>query len=116
MRERKDNSVYLKHMRDAAMQISEYVAGHSKEEFINSEWDQAAVMHNLEIIGEAASNIDSAYQANSAQIPWRTIIGLRNVLIHDYIDVDLDVVWQIISQDLPVLSLQVDKILTQSDV
>jgi uncharacterized protein with HEPN domain len=111
MRNNRDNIAYLRHIQDAAEQIFEYLSHHTPEDFIRNEWDQAAVIRNLEIIGEAANKIDKSFQESYPQIAWRTIIGLRNVLIHDYMEVDTAVVWQIIDTDLKALYEQISKIL-----
>ena len=105
--------LFLSDIVESIENIESFSKGITKDKFEKNKLRQSAVIRQLEIIGEAASNIESDYRANNAEIPWRTIIGLRNVLIHDYMDVDLDVVWQIITQDLPVLAMQVDKILGQ---
>lgn len=111
MRKRRDNVVYLKHIRDAVKKISQYVSEHSPNEFKENPWDQDAVVRNLEIIGEAANNLDSDFRSNYNQIPWRAIIDFRNIAVHDYADLDLEVVWQILDVDLPELQEQIKQIL-----
>ncbi len=113
MRNAKDNKAYLRHIKDAADKILTYASTASLESFAASGWDQDALMHNLEIIGEAANNIESDFRAKYPDIPWRTIISLRNTLIHDYSDVDINVVWQIVTVDLPKFHKQIVDILSQ---
>ena len=88
-----------------------YTAENDFNKFKLNEWDQDAVLRNLEVIGEASNNIEDEFLKQYPQIPWRTIINLRNVLIHDYADVDLNIIWQIISKDLPNFYKEIVKIL-----
>lgn len=111
MRKGKDNFVYLHHISDSINQIFKYLTKNNFDDFIENEWDQAAVMRHLEIIGEASNNLDKDFQEKYSEIPWGVIIGLRNVLIHDYMDIDVDVVWQIITKDLRPLHKQIEKII-----
>lgn len=111
MRSPKDNNAYLLHIKDAGEKIIKYCSNHDFLQFQKNEWDQDAVMRNLEIIGEAANNIDDVFSEKYPEIPWRTIVNLRNVLIHDYIDVDLNIIWKIITKDLPVFYQQILAIL-----
>ena len=113
MRNPKDNKAYLLHIKDASEKILDYVSKHDFSKFQENQWDQDAVMRNLEIIGEATNNIDDEYLKQYSDIPWRTIINLRNVLIHDYVDVDLNIIWQIITYDLPIFYKQVSEILNK---
>jgi uncharacterized protein with HEPN domain len=64
---------------------------------------QDAVMHQIQIIGEAANRLSSSFKERSSPIPWRDIIGMRNKLVHDYMGVDLEAVWETARKDIPVL-------------
>lgn len=114
MREGRSNIVYIQHMRDAMQKIMSYSSSHIYNNLLSDEWDQDAVMRNLEIIGEAANNLDESFRANYREIPWRKIIDFRNVVVHDYADLDLEIVWQIISKDIPKLSSQIIQILKEN--
>ncbi|MEK7071122.1 MAG: DUF86 domain-containing protein [Patescibacteria group bacterium] len=107
MRNVQDNRAYLLHIKDASEKIIDYVSKNSFQNFEVNEWDQDAVMRNLEIIGEAVNNLEDKFLEMYPDVPWRTIVNLRNVLIHDYVDVDMNVVWQIIAKDLPIFYRQV---------
>ena len=113
MRNSKDNKAYLLHIRDASDKILAYVSTHNIDNFVANEWDQDAVMRNLEIIGEATNNMEGEFIKQYPEIPWKTIINLRNILVHDYVDVDLNVVWQIITKDLPIFFKQISEILNK---
>lgn len=107
----KDPIPYISHMRDAADAVLSYASTHSYEDFSESDWDQAAAIRNLEIIGEAATNISDEYRSQHPDIPWRDIIDFRNVAIHEYMEVDIQIVWSIIQHDLPPLREQLRDIL-----
>lgn len=113
MRSKRENTVYLKHIVDAIEKINEYLANHSFEDFSKKEWDQDATVRNLEIIGEAGNNLDIEFRNQRNHIPWRAIIDFRNFAIHDYADIDLDIVWSIITVNLPELLQQVKTLLTE---
>ncbi len=114
MRDKKDNTAYIKHIRDAIRKITVYASTRNFSEFASSEWDQDAVMRNLEIIGEAANNLEDSFKNKHSSILWRRIIGLRNILVHDYSDIDVKLIWHIITVDIKELLLQIDEILKSS--
>lgn len=111
MRKNRSNLVYIQHIKDVMEKILRYSSSHSYNDFLEEEWDQDAIMRNLEIIGEAANNIDESFRKSYPEIPWRKIIDFRNVVVHEYADLDLDIIWQIITKDILSLSKQVEEIL-----
>ena len=66
---------------------------------------QDAVIRNIEIIGEATKNISAEFRKINSDIPWRAMSGMRDKLIHDYVGIDFDVVWQTIQEDIPALEV-----------
>ena len=102
--------VYLCHIRDAIEKIERYVAV-GEEVFLTTTHWQDAVIRNLEIIGEATKRISAGVKKDNPEIPWREIAGLRDVLIHDYMGVDLNVVWNVVVQDMPKLKSTVMRLL-----
>ena len=78
--------------------------------FFESRLIQDAVIHNLEIIGEATKKITKELRSEYPDIPWREMSGLRDVLIHDYFGVDLRTVWGVVHRELPRLREEIDKI------
>lgn len=110
MRSERDNHAYLRHMLDSIQKMEEYTKTHSQEDFIENDWDQDAVVRNLEIIGEAANNLSESFRQKYSDIPWRKIIDLRNVIAHDYADIDLSIIWNIMTSYIPELKLQITAI------
>ena len=110
MRDDKKNSPYLLHIHDAIEKIIPYTTSHSFQQFEENQWDQAAVLRYLEVIGEAASKLDLSFRQANPQIPWREIIDLRNVVVYHYMDVDIALIWKIVAGDSPKLKEQIDKI------
>jgi uncharacterized protein with HEPN domain len=96
------DDLYLRHMLDAIEKIERYVAVGYDEFMAESHW-QDAVIRQLEIIGEAVKRLSAGTTESRPDIPWRRIAGMRDVLIHDYMGVDVETVWQVTQQDLPQL-------------
>jgi uncharacterized protein with HEPN domain len=107
----KRDEVYLRHMLDAIDRINGYVAGMPFGEFEFDLMAQDAVVRQLGIIGEAARRVSRSLQEDSPEIPWADIVGMRNILIHDYLEVDLGEVWKTVQDDLPALKEEVLEIL-----
>lgn len=103
--------VRLRHMLDAAEKAVDLTAGVSTGDFLANEEKQLAVVRLLEIIGEAANRVSDPLKERHPEIPWSQITATRNRLIHGYFDIDLNVVWRIVSEDLPALVAQLRAIL-----
>ncbi len=110
MRIRTDR-MYLQHILDAIGRIEQYVTGLNEEAFEREELIQDAVIRQLEVIGEAARHLSSEVRGSYPEIPWRDIVGMRNKLIHDYLGVDIGLVWVTVQEDLPMLREQVQRVL-----
>ena len=111
----KYDAVRLQHMLDAARKALIFVQDQDLADLESDEMLALAVVRLLEIVGEAASRISEKVREDSPQIPWQQIIGARNRLIHGYFDVDLDIVWSILQDDLPELVTELEQILTDQD-
>lgn len=107
--------VRLKHMLDAATEIFEFTRDKNRDDLDNDRKLSLSVVHLLEIVGEAASGISVEVQNNYTQIPWRVIIGMRNRLIHGYFDIDLDIVWKTVIQDIPPLIPELERIIKSQE-
>jgi uncharacterized protein with HEPN domain len=99
---RRDNA-YLLDILIAARKALKFLEGMTWEEFERSDLHQSAVMRPLEIIGEAARRISQQTRDAHPEIPWTQMIGLRNLLIHEYFRLDLMTVWDTVQNDLPRL-------------
>ncbi len=103
--------VRLCHMLDAARESLEFATGATRDTLDADRMLMKAIAMNIAIIGEAASRVSKETQVACAQIPWAAIVGMRNILIHSYFDIDLDEVWSTIRDDLPPLIAQLEQLL-----
>jgi uncharacterized protein with HEPN domain len=101
----KDDSIYIDHILNSINRILDYIAGKDRESFEDNLVTQDAVVRQLEIIGEATKRVSKDFRSNHPDIPWSDMAGMRDVLIHDYIDVDFGVVWKTASEDIPRLKI-----------
>lgn len=108
----KDDLVRLRHTMDAAKEAVELAAGKTKHDIANERMLNLSLVRLTEIIGEAANRVSSAYQAKYPGIPWPQIIGMRNRLIHGYNDIDFDILYQTVSEDLPSLISELEKVIS----
>lgn len=111
-----DDLTRLKHIRDSAKEALSFVDNCIREDLNTNRMLSLALVRLIEIIGEAANNVSEPGQAKYYKIPWRQIIGMRNRIIHAYFDVDLDIVWQVITQDLYPLLIEVEKAIQDLEV
>ncbi|MBU0729147.1 MAG: DUF86 domain-containing protein [Proteobacteria bacterium] len=98
----KKDSVYLHHILDSIEKIETY-SRVGRETFMSTSHWQDAIIRNLEIIGEAVKRLSEDFKSNNPEIIWRDIAGLRDILIHQYMGVDLNTVWNVIENNLPEL-------------
>ena len=98
----KEGRAYLTHMLERADRILKYIEP-GREAFRSDEQIQDSVIRNLEIIGEAAKRVPPELRAELPNVDWPAIGAMRNILAHDYVDVDLEEVWNAAAQDVPVL-------------
>jgi uncharacterized protein with HEPN domain len=105
------DTVRLQHMRDAAVKAVHHAQGRPRADLDADELFGLAIVRLLEIIGEASKNVTQATKGTTPHIPWRQISGARDRLIHGYFNVDFDIVWQTVTQDLPPLIAAPDVLL-----
>ena len=107
----KDDSVYLSHIFEKTTRILEVTVSISFEEFSSNYLISDSVIRSLEVIGEASNKLSESFRMENPDIPIRQMVGLRNILIHAYSDVDLKRVWMIAKTNVPTLHGQVESIL-----
>lgn len=100
----------VEHILRAIAQIQSYVAGINEQEFITNSLRHDAVLRQFLVIGEAAGRITVEYQKKHPEVPWRIMKNTRNVIIHEYFGVKLEVVWDTIKTDLPALKNALSKL------
>ena len=106
----KDDSIYIDHILNSINRILDYISGKDQEAFEADLVTQDAVVRQLEVIGEATKRVSKELRSKNPDVPWSDMAGMRDVLIHDYIDVDLGVVWKTASEDIPNLKALILKL------
>jgi len=110
-KDRKDRKLLIEDILECIKKIERYVDDMDFALFKEDEKTIDAVIKNLETIGEAAQHIPDDIKARHKQVPWRGIIGLRNRIVHGYFNIDLEIIWGIVRQELPDLKVQLEHIL-----
>ena len=106
----KDDRLYLGHMLDSARQAYAKVEGKSRSEYDQDENLRLALAHLIQTIGEAARRVSPESRQQFSQVPWTEVIGMRHKIVHDYLDVDFDIIWAVVTGDLPQLISQLEGI------
>ncbi len=104
---------FLSDIQEAIRRIGKYTAGITYQAFLEDTKTQDAVIRNLEIIGEATKNLSQDLRERYPHVPWKGMAGVRDRLIHHYFGVNLDIVWQIVTDELPEVASQLKKILQE---
>lgn len=104
----KDDTLYLIHIRESIDRIHSYVQGIDRKTFMNSALVQDAVLRNLQVLAESTQRLSPAFKARHPEIEWHKISGLRNILVHDYLGIDIEAVWIIIEKELTALKTAVE--------
>ena len=105
-----DDLAYIDHILDCIRKINEFSKGMILKDFKSNELVQDAIIRNIEIIGEASKKISKDTKQTYYKIPWKEIAGMRDKLIHDYLGVDVNVVWKTIHEDIPILEKLINEI------
>jgi uncharacterized protein with HEPN domain len=104
---RKDPKVLIEHILESIELIEGYLRGVSREEFLSSREKQDAVIRRLEVIGEAVKQIPAEVKERHQEIPWKRIAGMRDVLIHAYFSVDLELTWRVATEEIQQLKREI---------
>ncbi len=110
----RDYRVCLSDIVQAIRKIEKYTADIDYDEFAQNELIQDAVVRNLEIIGEAVKNVPEEIRKKYPGIEWRKMAGLRDILIHAYFGIDVNIVWDIVKNKIPVIKHEIHKILSET--
>ncbi len=108
---RHDDSVYLRHMRDHAREAMEILGTTARDQLGASRVLQLALLHLVEIVGEAAGRVSPETRSKLGDIPWRDLVGMRNRIIHGYDAVKIVLLWDTVVDDLPQLCNALDQYL-----
>jgi uncharacterized protein with HEPN domain len=111
MKEPRDHRDHLDDIFQATRKALEFVEGAIYQDFLRDDKTVYAVVRALEIVGEAAKRIPAEIRDRFPTIPWRSMAGIRDKLIHDYVSVNLEVVWKTVTEDLPLLLPQIQRVL-----
>lgn len=106
-----DDATRLRHMRDAALEAMSFVHNRTRANLASDRILTLALVKDIEIIGEAAGRISTDCKTKYLEIPWAQTIGMRNRLTHAYFEIDLDIVWEVVTNDLPPLVTKLEKII-----
>jgi len=107
----KDEMIYVGHMLDMSQKAVDALKGKTRPQFDQDELLKLALTHLIQTIGEAASHVSEATQGKNQNVPWKKIIGMRHKVVHDYMYVDFDIVWDVVSVDLPSLIAELQKMM-----
>jgi len=108
----KEDRVYLEHVQEGLNWIAEFT-GPGRGLFLTDRKTHSAVLRELQTLAESTQRLSDAQKAEHPEIPWREVAGFRNVLVHDYLGISLERVWEVIQRDLPPLRRAVQEILAR---
>ncbi len=110
----KDDRLYLIHIQECGARVIEYTR-QGKSFFLTDPKTQDAVIRNLQIMAESSRRLSDLFKSQHPEVDWRSLWGFRNVLVHDYLGVDVERVWEIVENQLPTLNRQVEEMLGPLD-
>lgn len=99
----KEDRLYLIHIEESIDRIHAYVAGLDFHDFMQKSLVQDAVLRNLQVLAESTQRLSADFKAAHPEIEWYKIAGLRNILVHDYLGIDMETVWLVVKNNLPEL-------------
>ena len=111
----RDDNVYLGHMLDTARKARIRVEGKSRSDYDGDEDLRIVIAHLVQTIGEAAARVSASMREAHPEIPWKQITGIRHRIVHDYMDIDYDVLWEVATRDLPRLIELLEEIVPSED-
>jgi len=109
----RDDKVFLSHIRDSCSEAMEILGSSSLEEMTSNKMQRYALLKLLEVIGEAAMNVTDDFKREHAEVPWSKMVGLRNRLVHGYMDVDHSIVYETVKRDIPALHSTIEVLIKE---
>jgi len=103
--------IYLEDILESTELIEQYILEISEEEFYASKEKQDAILHRIQIIGEAAKKVSSEYRKKWSSLPWKEIAGMRDIIVHEYFGISLGMIWKVATDDIPVIKEQIKRLL-----
>ena len=107
-----NDDLYLLHMLESAQKALAFVQGKTRDGYDDNEVLRLALLHLIQTVGEAARNVSEAYQKQHPEIAWKPIMGIRHRIVHNYADVDDEVIWKTVTDDLPPLVIHLEKLIS----
>lgn len=111
----RDFSDYIKDMLVSIQDIDEFTSGMEFDEFLKDKKTIKAVIRSLEVLGEASKKIPESIKSQYPHVPWKRMTGMRDKLIHEYFGVDLEIVWNVVKNELPLVKSPIEELLTETD-
>jgi len=108
----KNDEIRLRHVLDAAREAVAFTENRSRDDLDKNRMLSLSLVRLLEVIGEASRGISEEFRTVHPEIAWKKMAGMRDRLIHGYFDVNLDIVWETVTEDLPPLVIQIEKVLS----
>jgi uncharacterized protein with HEPN domain len=105
----RDDAIRLRHMLDATQEALSFARGMKREDLDDNRMLVLSLVKDIEIIGEAATKVSEDCRCEHPEIPWKDIVTMRNRLIHGYMDVNLDIVWKTVTEELPSLMINLQR-------
>jgi uncharacterized protein with HEPN domain len=109
----KSNELYLADIVERMRRVRESAAS-GRDLFFASTEKQDAILHNLQLLGESVRRLSDELKSQHSEVPWRDIAAFRNVVVHEYTRIDLDVVWKIVTERIPELERQIERIVGEN--
>jgi len=110
---RTDDSIYLGHMLDMTRRAVRAIESKTRAQYDEDDILRLGLTHLVQVIGEAARKVSDEFRNQHPEIPWRKIVGMRHRIVHDYMRVDEDILWQVVTNDLRALLPQLEAILPE---
>ena len=110
---KRDFILFVEDILEGIKNIEDFSKELSEREFMKDKLRQSAIVRQIEIIGKAVKNIPEEFRKKYLEVEWKKIAGTRDVIIHAYFGIDLDLMWKVIEEDIPELKKQIEKILKE---